>query len=68
MAHAELCPVCQGAGFKLSAPEKDGQIVGAMFYTCNGCRGAGWIAVTDVDAMLTWPRLEDVDGFEGVDY
>lgn len=36
MAHAELCPVCEGSGMWMEEP-------------CHGCEGVGWITVSDED-------------------
>ena len=40
MAHAEMCPVCEGSGTVG---------VGTLneVRTCNGCGGSGWITVQD---------------------
>ena len=47
MAHAQICPVCNGKG-KL----KDGS-------KCHGCGGKGWITIQDNDKNNPWLWEDD---------
>jgi len=45
MAHAELCPVCKGAG---KLPQENGETSSIpLWRTCHGCGGMGWVPVPD---------------------
>ena len=45
MAHAELCPVCKGAG---RLPQEYGESSSIpLWRTCHGCGGMGWVPVPD---------------------
>ena len=42
MAHAEICPVCEGSG------STDTKWVGNEEHRkCHGCNGKGWVEVSD---------------------
>ena len=43
MAHAELCPVCEGDGRSISG--------GYIERVCRGCAGSGWVTVRDEEEM-----------------
>lgn len=47
MAHAELCPVCNGAG-KLLSKQDPGSTSAQFPSVCHGCNGKGWVEVSDV--------------------
>ena len=42
MAHAEICPVCQGKG-----SVKEGAVLCEREAVCHGCQGKGWVEVSD---------------------
>jgi len=48
MAHAEKCPVCDGAG-RLPAYclERESSTLPPQTQTCYGCGGKGWVDVAD---------------------
>ena len=46
MTHAEKCPVCSGSGEY--ADKK-----------CHGCKGKGWVTVSDVNDVLIKTDKED---------
>ena len=41
MAHAELCPVCKGAGN-----------IAPFYDACHGCGGRGWVPELDEDEVV----------------
>jgi len=43
MAHAEICPLCDGNGNKDGQPDNPG---GTNKF-CHGCGGRGWLEVAD---------------------
>lgn len=45
MARAVKCPVCGGSG-KVIKPPMD-TTAGVQYETCHGCRGKGWVEVSD---------------------
>ena len=68
MAHAELCPVCSGAGVlppDWAYSSSAGLVPGS---TCHGCGGLGWVSVADgpgeFASATTTPSPPVVDGVE----
>lgn len=59
MAHAEICPICEGAGKVPDATSATtgGGIVIPQLKTCHGCGGPGWIEIKD-DCPVPWPLPE----------
>lgn len=48
-AHAELCPVCKGKGIVVDNYQalQATSTTARIQYTCNGCKGKGWVTVID---------------------
>ena len=48
MAHAEVCPVCQGRGsIKNRTYTCLSTIIENLEDRCHGCQGKGWVEVSD---------------------
>ena len=45
MAHAERCPVCQGAGKYYVPPPEGSTSANGTYLCCHGCQGKGWVTV-----------------------
>lgn len=54
MNHAEKCPVCNGSG---RVKNSDLYSTGSSELTCHGCKGLGWVEVSD-----TYPTPIPVHG------
>lgn len=47
MAHAEKCPVCNGAGKIPDYSLEVSTAVNTNIKTCHGCDGVGWVTVQE---------------------
>ena len=55
MAHAEICPVCNGSG-QLNPMGQDSSTVVPQSQNCHGCSGKGWVEIGNtVSGMWVWP-------------
>ena len=45
MAHAEICPICQGSGRIIIDGE---HCTVPISNPCHGCNGSGWVTVADI--------------------
>jgi len=50
MSHAELCPVCRGAGRLPMFPA--GTSTAGPTVACHECEGSGWVRVMDVSDLI----------------
>lgn len=55
MAHAELCPICNGTGKKKTDSTEGSTYQPAGEETCHGCFGLGWVVV-GVEPPVTIPN------------
>ena len=44
MAHAEVCPICNGSG-TVAIPYDPNTTSVSMHKVCRGCNGVGWVTV-----------------------
>ena len=51
MAHAEICPICNGKGI---IEEEVGSTGKKITKVCHGCGGKGWIEVRDDHCYSPW--------------
>jgi len=51
MAHAEICPICNGKGV---IEEEIGSTGEKTIKICHGCGGRGWIEVRDDPYYSPW--------------
>ena len=58
MAHAEICPVCNGVGTVTTAKPYSITAVTTPEKTCHGCGGKGWVTVTGKAQVEVGPRNE----------
>jgi len=59
MSHAEICPVCAGAGCVESYPMHGQETTVPLRSPCHGCGGLGWVTVRDSDEkhdIPPWPN------------
>lgn len=58
MAHAEICPVCNGKGKVMEQPTTNP----FPTKTCHGCSGKGWVTVgTEYPAPIMPPPIQPDD-------
>jgi len=47
MSHAELCPVCRGAGKVENKGWQESSRLVNNELVCHGCQGLGWVTIYD---------------------